>query len=59
MSTLAGSGVAGCGWRRCSRNELTRKQRHTLKQMYAELVALRYDGSYNRTAAFASDWEKR
>ncbi|MBS0426678.1 MAG: IS21 family transposase [Proteobacteria bacterium] len=33
-----------------------RKQRRTLKQMHADLVALGYQGSYNRVAAFARAW---
>jgi len=33
-----------------------RKQRRTLKQMHADLVALGFTGSYNRVAAFARDW---
>ena len=35
----------------------SRKQRRTVKQMHADLVALGYDGSYNRVAAFARDWK--
>jgi transposase len=34
----------------------TRKQRRTLKQMHADLVALGFTGSYGRVAAFARDW---
>ena len=34
----------------------SRKQRRTLKQLHADLVALGYTGSYNRVAAFARDW---
>ena len=34
----------------------SRKQRRTVKQMHAELVALGFDGSYNRVAAFARAW---
>jgi transposase len=34
----------------------SRKQRRTLKQMHADLVALGFDGSYNRVAAFARAW---
>jgi transposase len=34
----------------------SRKQRHTLKQMHADLVALGFDGSYGRVAAFARNW---
>lgn len=34
----------------------SRKQRRTLKQFHAELVALGYEGSYNRVAAFARKW---
>ncbi|MDC7685060.1 winged helix-turn-helix transcriptional regulator, partial [Asticcacaulis sp. BYS171W] len=35
----------------------SRKQKRTLKQLYSDLVALGYDGSYNRVAAFARDWK--
>src|SRR5471032_3050593 len=28
-----------------------------LKQLHADLLALGYDGSYNRLAAFARDWK--
>jgi hypothetical protein len=35
------------------RNWPSRKQRRTLKQMHADLVALGFDGSYGRVAAFA------
>ena len=34
----------------------SRKQRRTLKQLHADLVALGYTGSYNRVAAFARAW---
>ena len=34
-----------------------RKQRRTLKQLHADLISLGYDGSYNRVAAFARDWQ--
>ena len=33
-----------------------RKQRRTLKQLHADLVALGFTGSYNRVAAFAREW---
>jgi transposase len=32
------------------------KQRRTLKQLHADLVALGFTGSYNRVAAFAREW---
>ena len=35
----------------------SRKQKRTVKQLHADLVALGYDGSYNRAAAFARDWK--
>jgi transposase len=35
----------------------SRKQRRTLKQLHADLVALGYEGSYNRVAAFARKWK--
>jgi transposase len=34
-----------------------RKQKRTLKQLYADLISLGYEGSYNRVAAFARDWK--
>ncbi len=36
-----------------------RKRRRNLKQLYRDLVALGYDGSYDRVAAFARDWRRR
>ena len=36
-----------------------RKQRRNLRQMYNDLVALGYRGSYDRVAAFARDWRRR
>jgi transposase len=35
----------------------SRKQKRTVKQLHADLVALGYDGSYNCVAAFARDWK--
>lgn len=35
----------------------SRKQKRTAKQMHADLVALGYDGSYNRVAAFVRAWK--
>jgi len=35
----------------------SRKQRRTVKQLHADLVALGYDGSYGRVAAFARAWK--
>ncbi|MEQ1552403.1 IS21 family transposase [Sphingorhabdus sp.] len=35
----------------------SRKQRRTAKQMHADLVALGYDGSYGRVAAFVRAWK--
>jgi transposase len=35
----------------------SRKQKRTVKQLHADLVALGYDGSYNRVAAFAREWK--
>jgi hypothetical protein len=32
------------------------KQRRTLKQLHADLMALGFTGSYGRVAAFARDW---
>lgn len=36
----------------------SRKQKGTLRQLYLDLVALGYDGSYNRVAAFAKVWRE-
>ena len=35
----------------------SRKQKRTSKQLHADLVALGYDGSYGRVAAFARGWK--
>ena len=35
-----------------------RKQKRTIRQLHADLVALGYDGSYNRIAAFAKVWQE-
>jgi transposase len=37
----------------------SRKQRRNLRQMFADLVALGYRGSYDRVAAFARHWRRR
>lgn len=34
----------------------SRKQKRTIRQLHADLVALGYEGSYNRVAAFAREW---
>ena len=34
-----------------------RKQKRTVKQLHADLVALGYEGSYGRVAAFARAWK--
>ena len=43
------------GWLK-SEGAKSRKQRRTLKQLHADLVALGFTGSYSRVAAFARDW---
>jgi transposase len=35
-----------------------RKQKRTLKQLHGDLVALGFDGSYGRVAAFAREWRE-
>jgi transposase len=35
-----------------------RKQKHTVKQLHADLVSLGYEGSYNRVAAFSRTWKE-
>ncbi len=35
----------------------SRKQKRTIKQLHADLLALGYEGSYNRVAAFAREWK--
>ena len=44
------------GWLRIEVGK-SRKQRRTAKRMYADLVALGYDGSYGRVAAFVRAWK--
>jgi len=44
-----------CAWL-LTESSKSRKQRRTVKQMYADLQALGYTGSYNRVAAFARAW---
>ena len=36
-----------------------RKRRRNLKQLHRDLMALGFDGSYDRVAAFARDWRQR
>ncbi|THA56252.1 IS21 family transposase, partial [Ensifer adhaerens] len=43
------------GWLKTEAGK-SRKQRRTLKQVHADLVALGFAGSYGRVAAFARDW---
>ncbi len=43
------------GWLKSEASK-SRKQRRTLKQMHADLVALGFEGSYNRVSAFARAW---
>jgi transposase len=43
------------GWLKTEAGK-SRKQRRTLKQLHADLVALGFTGSYGRVAAFARDW---
>ena len=35
----------------------SRKQKRTIRQVHVDLVALGYEGSYNRVAAFAREWK--
>ena len=44
------------GWL-CLEAGKSRKQRRNAKQMHADLVALGFDGSYNRVAAFVRKWQ--
>ncbi len=37
----------------------SRKQRKSVKQLYGDLVALGYTGSYDRVAAFARSWHQK
>ncbi len=43
------------GWLKSEAGK-SRKQRRTLKQIHADLVALGFTGSYGRVAAFAREW---
>jgi transposase len=45
------------GWLKAEANK-PRKQKRTLKQLHADLVALGYQGSYGRVAAFARAWKE-
>jgi len=44
------------GWLKTETSK-PRKQKHTLKQLHADLVALGFNGSYGRVAAFAHAWK--
>lgn len=44
-------------WLKTEANK-NRKQRRNLRQLYADLVALGYTGSYDRIAAFARQWRQ-
>ncbi len=44
------------GWLRQDAGK-SRKRERTTKQLIADLVALRFDGSYGRTAAFIRCWK--
>ena len=44
------------GWLRIEAGK-SRKQKRTAKQMHADLVALGYEGSYNRIAAYVRAWK--
>lgn len=41
-----------------SESRKSRKQKRTIKQIHADLVALGFDGSYGRVAAFARRWKE-
>jgi len=45
------------GWLKTETGK-NRKQRRNLRQIYIDLVALGYEGSYDRVAAFARDWRQ-
>jgi hypothetical protein len=45
------------GWLKTEAGK-SRKQRRTLKQLHADLVALGFTGSYGRVAAFARRWRE-
>jgi hypothetical protein len=45
------------GWLKTEAGK-SRKQRRTLKQLHADLVALGFTGSYGRVAAFARQWRE-
>ena len=44
------------GWLKIEASK-SRKQKRTVKQLHVDLIALGYEGSYNRVAAFARDWK--
>lgn len=55
-SKLDAYAVKLSGWLKSEAGK-SRKQRRTAKQLHADLVALGYDGSYGRVAAFARAWK--
>ena len=46
------------GWLKLESSGL-RKQKRTVAQLHADLVALGFEGSYGRIAAFARNWKER
>ena len=44
------------GWLKTEASK-PRKQKRTIKQLHADLMALGFDGSYGRVAAFVRDWK--
>jgi transposase len=44
------------GWLKTESSK-PRKQKRTIKQLHADLIALGFDGSYGRVAAFVRDWK--
>ena len=55
-SKLDASAVKLAGWLKTESSK-PRKQKRTIKQLHADLIALGFDGSYGRVAAFVRDWK--
>jgi transposase len=55
-SKLDAFAVKLAGWLKTESSK-PRKQKRTIKQLHADLIALGFDGSYGRVAAFVRDWK--
>ena len=51
------SGTKSRARRHTSQSSEPRKQKRTIKQLHADLIALGFEGSYGRVASFARAWK--